>query len=307
MTTIPTRPVLVGVDGLPGSSGAVRYAVVEARRRQAPLQLVHVIPDFLSPGPPVPLPDLDRIGVDILEREARSVRQMARDLTVTTALVHGERSTGLVRAAEPAQLLVIGRETRHGVERFYTGTVTASVAAHAPCDVVVVPSFWVDDHPHRTVVVGLKNGRHCTELLSQAFSEAAERDARLVVVTAWEVADPYSDRIELRTHADEWEAYGRRLVDEVVADWRTAFPEVVVESRVVHGPAAKVLLQATDESDLLVVSRRRLALPPYGYLGGVVHSLLRLSDVPVHVVPYAADPPAPDEDLVLEAAGAPVK
>ena len=179
MTTTPTRPVLVGVDGLPGSSGAVRYAVVEARRRQAPLQLVHVIPDFLSPGPPVPLPDLDRIGVDILEREARSVRQMARDLTVTTALVHGERSTGLVRAAEPAQLLVIGRETRHGIERFYTGTVTASVAAHAPCDVVVVPSFWVDDHPHRTVVVGLKNGRHCAELLSQAFSEAAEREARL--------------------------------------------------------------------------------------------------------------------------------
>ena len=307
MTTIPTRPVLVGVDGLPGSSGAVRYAVMEARRRQAPLQLVHVIPDFFSVGPPVPLSDLDRIGVDILERQARSVREVARDLTVTTTLVHGGRSTGLVRAAEAAQLLVIGRETRHGVERFYTGTVTAAVAAHAPCDVVVVPSFWVDADPYGLVVVGIKTGRNSHELLSQAFGEASARGAALRVVTAWHVADPYFDSVEVRTHASEWEQRGTELLVELTHDWRAAFPDVPVETRVVHGPAARMLLRESAGSDLLVLSRRRFTLPPYGQLGGVGHDVLRLSDVPVHVVPYAADEPEPADDLVLEEAGAPVK
>jgi hypothetical protein len=36
-----------------------------------------------------------------------------------------------------------------------------------------------------------------------------------------------------------------------------------------------------------------------------VHDLLRLSDVPVHVVPYVAD--EADEELVLEEAGVPLK
>ena len=134
--------------------------------------------------------------------------------------------------------------------------------------------------------------------MAQAFSEAVARDAELVVVMAWELADPYSDRVELRTHAAEWEARGREVIAEVVADWRTVHPNVAIEPRVVHGPAAKVLLRASAESDLLVVSRRRLALPPHGHLGDVVHSLLQFSDVPVHVVPYAADPPAEEQDSV---------
>jgi nucleotide-binding universal stress UspA family protein len=128
----------------------------------------------------------------------------------------------------------------------------------------------------------------------------------LTVVTAWELADPYFDRIELRTHADEWERNGTELVADVAADWQTAYPDVPLEVKVVHGSPAKVLLAASEDGDLLVVSRRRLAFPPYGHLGGVGHSLLRLSDVPVHVVPYVDDH-ADTKELVLEEAGAPLK
>jgi nucleotide-binding universal stress UspA family protein len=292
-----SSPVLVGVDGLRGRAGAVRYAIAEARRRQAPLALVHVIPNFFSLARPATLAELDEIGAEILERERAFVRDVAPDLSVTAVAAHGERSTGIVRAAQSAQLVVVGRETRHGVERFLTGTATAAVAAHAPCDVVVVPSDWTDDPRHR-VVVGLKSRRHCTELLAHAFSEAAARDAELVVVMAWELADPYCDRVELSTNAAEWEAKGREVVAEVAADWRTVYPNVAIETRVVHGPPAKVLLRASAGSDLLIVSRRRLALPPYGRLGDVVHALLRLSEVPVHVVPYAADPPTEDQEAL---------
>jgi nucleotide-binding universal stress UspA family protein len=305
MSSPTTRPVLAGVDGLPGSAGAVRYAVDQARERHAPLQLVHVVSCPLSLGPPISLTDLLETGRACLARELATVRETAPDLDVTTVLARGDRSAGLVQAAESAQLLVIGRETRRGLDRLLTGTTTASVASHAPCDVVVVPSFWVGDHPHGRVVVALKSRRDSRELLAKAFAEAGTRRAALRVVTAWELADPYLDRIEFRTHADEWVTNATQVVLDVTADWRAVYPDVDVEAKVVHGSAATVLLQASGDADLLVISRRRFALPPYGHLGGVGHSVLRLSDVPVHVVPYAADDAA-DEPVVLELAGVPV-
>ena len=285
MSSPDPRPVVVGVDGRPGSAGAVRFAVAQARRRQAPLLLAHVIPDFLGLGPPVPLSDLRRVGSSILDQERAAVRRLADDLEVSTVLTQGERSAGIVQAAAGAALVVVGRETRGGFERLLTGATTTGVAAHASCDIVVVPSFWTEAHPRGRVVVGVKSRKSAQGVLARAFAEASARGATLLVVMAWRLADPYFDRIETRTHADDWARNGEQMLDEVTADWRAAYPDVAVETEVVHGAPARVLLAASGESDLLVVSRRRFPVPPYGHLGGVGHSLLRLSEVPVLVVP----------------------
>ena len=74
MNSPTTRPVVVGVDGRPGSAGALRYAVTEARRRGAPLKLVHVVPDNYSVGPLIPWTDLRGIGADILDQEVDTAR-----------------------------------------------------------------------------------------------------------------------------------------------------------------------------------------------------------------------------------------
>jgi nucleotide-binding universal stress UspA family protein len=304
--TTNTRPVVVGVDGLPGSAGALRYAVAEAGRRGAPLHLVHVVPSLLSLGPAVPMADLQQTGVDLLHEAEQTVRQQAPALEVATVLTRGERTTGVVKAAEDAQLLVVGRESRRGIERMLTGTATAGIATHAGCDVVVVPSFWVDADRRGLVVVGIKHGRDTHELLARAFAEAATRGATLRMVNAWHVSDPYFDTIEFRTHSEDWQNHGIQLLHEISTEARADYPDVPVEARVVHGRPARVLLQESAGSDLLVISRRRLALPPYGQLGGVGHDVLRLSDVPVQVVPYVHDP-ARQGELVLEEAGAALK
>ena len=310
MFSTDTRPVVVGVDGGPGSAGALRYAISEASRRRASLHLVHVLPTYPPVWPTVAVapPYLSEVGTEILQQAAAEAGQAAPDLEVTTELRRGPRTAAIVEAAQEAQLLVVGHETRRGLDRILTGTTTTGVAARAACDVVVVPSFWMPERLHRRVVVGIKTHRNAQELLSRAFAEARARDAELVLVTAWELPDPYLDRIELRTHAEDWEAEGRRVLDKLLVDWRREYPDVRVDIQVTHGRATEVLLDASAKSDLLLVSRRRHAIPPYGRLGGVPHALLRLSEVPVEVVPYVDDPERePLADLVLEHEGSPLK
>ena len=306
-------PVAVGIDGCPGSAGALRYAVAEATRRGAPLHVVHVspgygplgsVPPVLGMAVPVSMAEVEDVGASIIEEATTTAHRINPDLEVVGHLVHGPRAASLVDLAAGAELMVVGRESRHRLERVLTGATTAAVASRAPCDVVVVPSFWVVENAKDRVVVGIKARRHTHQLLSRAFAEASARGASLTMVTAWELADAYLDRIEQRTHAAEWEADGQRLLDDLAAEWRTAYPDVRVETQVEHGPAANVLRRVGEESDLLVVSRRHHALPPHGHLGSVAHAVLRLSEVPVLVVPFVEDPDEPAlEGLALEEAG----
>ena len=306
-------PVVVGVDGTPGSAGALRYAVVEAVRRDAPLRLVHVLPVAAPVWPGVPMSgvassELRDVAGTILDGAVATVRDLAPGLEVTTRLSAGSRSAAVVEAAQEAQLVVVGRESQHGIDRILVGAVTAAVAAHAPCDVAVVPSYWTGEHPRGEVVVALKSRSNARAVLGTAFAQAHALGAGLTVVTAWEVPDPYLDRIEVRTHAEEWEEEGRRVIEEVTTEWRTRYPGVPVEIRVQHGRPAEVLLAASRDTDLLVLSRRHHAVPPFGHLGGVAHAVLRVSDVPVVVVPFAdARPDAAEDVLLLEESGAPIK
>jgi nucleotide-binding universal stress UspA family protein len=310
MTSPDTGPVVVGVDGTSGSAGALRYAASEAVRLGAPLRLVHVIATTVPVWPGVPMvagSELREIATSILDGAVDTVRDLAPGVEQSTVLSAGSRGAALVEASVGARLLVVGRETQHGIDRVVVGTVTAAVAARTSCDVAVVPSLWSGDDARGRVVAAVKSRSNADEILGQAFSRASARGATLTVVTAWEVPDPYFDRIEARTHAADWEEEGRRVIDEVAAEWRTAYPDVAFDVRVQHGRPAEVLLAASRDSDLLLLSRRHHAVPPYGHLGGVARAVLRLSDVPVLVVPFTgADARPAEEALVLEGSGAPV-
>jgi nucleotide-binding universal stress UspA family protein len=319
MNSQPTRPVVVGIDGGPGSAGALRYAVTEAVRRRAPLHLVHVMPSLgpavlapLAPFPPmVPsgpgsITELRSVATSILHQGRETALGLSPSLDVHTRLGHGSRSASLVEASEEAQLVVVGRETHQGMERVLAGATTAAVAARAHCDVVVVPSFWTDEHSRGRVVVGIKTHSQGVELLGAAFAEAATLGATLTVVTAWELPDPYLDRIEVRTHAEDWETEGRQVLTDLLEEWRAAYPDVPVDLRIRHGRPAGVLIELSRESDVLFLCRRHHAVHAHGHLGGVAYAVLRASEVPVHVVSPSAveNPPLA---LVLEEAGQPVR
>jgi len=289
MTKDSGRPVVVGVDGGPGSEGALRYAVREAQRTGTTLRAVHVIPSYVPVSPMMPAlaDEIARAGEEILDHARLRLAELAPSLDVETRSLTGPRISGLVDAARNARVLVIGRETRNALERLMGAGTTAAVAAHATVPVVVVPQEWTppDDRDARPVVVGLKSQAQADELLRAGFEAASARRAPLLVVHTWKLPDEYLDRIEVRSHLDEWLARGEEMAEKVLQPWRHEYPDVPVTVRVVHDEPAHALLEAAEDAALLVVLRRA-SVPVLGrHLGGTARAVIRRAPCPVQVVP----------------------
>jgi len=188
-------PVVVAVDGTDRSTGALRYAVDQALTLVAPIRIVHVSPGYVPMTPFLPYSpgDVEAGGRAILRDAAAQVSASAPGVSVVTQLRKGSRTGEIVSATADARLLVIGHETRAGVERLMTGATTAKVAARAACPVVVVPSDWEVAPLQGRVVLGIKSPVHAFELLARAFEIASARRATLVVVHAWQVPAAYLD------------------------------------------------------------------------------------------------------------------
>jgi nucleotide-binding universal stress UspA family protein len=138
-----TERIVVGVDGSPASKRALRWAVDEARRGEANLDVVHAWQ----------LPNAGRypyvaayVDYGPLEQDARRVLDRAlagENLTglswVEPILVQDAPARALLDTAKGADLLVVGSRGRGGFAGLLLGSVSHQVAAHAPCPVVVVP------------------------------------------------------------------------------------------------------------------------------------------------------------------------
>ncbi|MER6083456.1 universal stress protein [Streptomyces sp. NPDC001833] len=134
--------VVVGVDGSPSSYGALRWAVRYAGLVHGTVDAVAVwqLPGLYGWSAPA-------VDIDVDEEEAR--QGMRKELTdvlgadaasVRTRLVHGDPTDVLLRAAEGAEVLVVGSRGRGGFARALLGSVGLHVSQHASCPVVIVRS-----------------------------------------------------------------------------------------------------------------------------------------------------------------------
>lgn len=308
MNAIPS-PVVVGVDGTTANRGALRYAVQECRRSGAPLKLVHVLPDYMPVSALVPLvpEDLTDAGTAVLVQAAEDVRAIAPEVESEGWLRHGARAAELIRAAEQASILVVGRDDRPIAYRLVDGDTATRTAARAEVPVVEVPAGWHGKgHADRDrVVVGVKSPAHAAAVLGHAFAVAEVRDARLVVLHAWHLPSAYDDIIEGRVARDRVEREGTAEIEQLLHQCLIAYPTVEVTVRIIHDRPAHALVAASREADLLVIVRRGHGVPSATHLGGTARAVLRHAECPVMVVPPNDVPSMPP--LVLEGEGQALK
>lgn len=286
MSPSPDQAVVVGVDGDDTGLGALRYAVREARTRDATLRLVHVRPDHVAVMP-VDLTvrmAMERTGNQILAAATVTVQELAPELKVSQELYDGPRAATLTRAAEHARMIVLGRTDRSLLERALGMATTAGVAARASCPVVCVPAAWPPATEQEVVVVGFKSPHHAPELFRTAFAEAAARQARLVVVHAWKLPGAYDDLIVDRVGRQRFVEQAGEVLEPLLDQARGEFPEVAVEVTVVHEPPGRALVEASRHADLLILVRRAHGVPAATHLGSTARTLLREADCPVMVI-----------------------
>jgi len=138
-------PVVVGVDGSPGSTAAVRSASAIADERGRPLVVVHAwLAAPVSGFDALPVP---QDVVDSQEAVARSVlgdsvelaRSEAPGLHVRAVLVPGSPVTALANETEHASLLVLGAHGHGGISGAMLGSVTSGALDAVRCPLMVVP------------------------------------------------------------------------------------------------------------------------------------------------------------------------
>jgi nucleotide-binding universal stress UspA family protein len=138
--------IIVGIDGSGHSQRALEWAAREAALRQAPLTVVTVQQPIAGwgGGPlvyPVTPPDLGHARKLALAETDNALAGLAqRPPDVTVRAVEGMPVQELVRAADGAEMLVVGSLGVGGLTRLLMGSVSSQVTHLATCPVVVIPS-----------------------------------------------------------------------------------------------------------------------------------------------------------------------
>lgn len=140
----PTRRVVVGVEDMGADTQAdlVRWAASLPGVEHVTVLHSWVLPPIAETYVPVNTSlyeDMDAGALDVARAAVEAAGDLPDGVEVVAGSARGPAGSSLVRAAEDADLVVVGTRGRGGFTGLVLGSTSASVAAHAPAVVAVVP------------------------------------------------------------------------------------------------------------------------------------------------------------------------
>jgi nucleotide-binding universal stress UspA family protein len=268
MTATATRPVVAGVDASVASVAAIRWAALEARRRDTTLRLLHAC--VLEGGTPHPGEKSELVLEHVgrwLERGAGIAREAAPGVRVEVRLEVGLAVGLLLAESADAAVVVLGSHGLGGVRGALIGSVALQVAAGASGPVVVVRGHA---DPAGPVVAGLDATGSSEHALRFALDEASMRRAPVLVVHAFQ---------------DGAEPTEQRGLEARVAPWARKYPALTISSLAVRDRhPSHALLLAAPAAQLIVVGTRGRGPVAGGLLGSTGNALVSHAACPVAVV-----------------------
>ncbi|HEU5426611.1 MAG TPA: universal stress protein [Actinocrinis sp.] len=291
--------IVVGVDASQHAARAADWAGDEAARRGVALHVVHALDSDPSSALIDSGADSSSALIDsgtgsgrvhtageaadqLLAETQHRILGAHPSLTVTTELAHRAAAGALVLASREAALLVVGTRGRGGFAGLPVGSVSARLAAHAHCPVVILRARGHHQTPLQEVVLGMQ-AHTAQEAILFAFTQAARAGAGVRAVHAWV---PYPAHAQ--GYISDTDIIARNAAEQMVADLapvREKFPDVHVTLSVQRGHPAAVLADASERAQLTVVGAHRHRHPLSLGLGPVIHGVLGQAQSPVAVVP----------------------
>jgi nucleotide-binding universal stress UspA family protein len=278
--------VVVGADEEDPDMLLLDWAGTEAAFRGTRLVICHVCE--WQPGQRVPQPadeggDPDlRLGPErVVGAALDAVRAAHPDLPVSGAIGTGSPQRGLLAVAGEAAMIVLGARGIGGFAGLLMGSVSGQVAEHAGCPVAVlrpVAGSAVD------VVVGIDGSPESARALELGLAEVRRTGGTLIALHAYRyppvtmayAPNPGYGAAGLRELAEQ-------TLADALGDVEARNPDVKIERRIGHGPAARVLLETADGAAALVVGARGLGGFTGLIVGSVSQQVLRHAHCPVLV------------------------
>lgn len=254
--------VVVGFDGSPAATAALRWAADEARLRGVPLIAYTVTGHH------------NDLGNDLGDLP----RRLAGGYPVTVRHHPGDAATLLCAACTPHGLLVLGTRARPAVSELVLGSVSRACLRHAPCPVVVIRDSTQLRHVRGFVTAGIRSPTGAGSILVAAAREARWRAGTLIAVHARPLGNVdaqllHAATARLNDQGHEW------LAAQLAATGVHAVPEVVV------GAPENALLQHSAHAALLVLGAHQSSGLWTGQPGTTITHCIRQAPCPVMVVP----------------------
>lgn len=297
-------PVVAGVDGSAESLAAAAWAAREAERRDKPLHLVHAW-DWHPRRQEAEISGAAQrhLARRSLRRAEERVRAECPDVRLTDEQMEGPPTPALLKAADQADLVVLGSRGLSGFTGFLVGSVALGVVAKATHPVVLVRANEeaADEHVpagdgsastdtgYRDVVLAIDLDAACDEVIEFAFEAARLRHARLRAVHAWHAIGPIGlgpgdiGLVKDTWQREEWLGF----LKAVLQVWRDKYPDVEVLETVVDDKPSTALMRSSIGAGLLVVGHRLAERPAGPRIGPVTHAAIHHVGCPVAVVPYS--------------------
>ena len=289
MKNEPVAPgtVLVGVDGSQHANRALTWAAEQAVLEGRPLTVVHAAHegDVRTAAWVGAMPDVLDSAREVVREAVTLVEAKHPGLEVVGVPRLGDPRHVLVELSETSHLVVVGSRGRGTFASLLLGSVSASVAKHARCPVVVTRPGGhgvVKDG----VVVGADGTPESMPVIEFAFRQASLRRLPLTVMhTSFDVAAALAlaDGAPTTDGADDL----RLLLSESVAGLSEKFPDVHVTLELGYGLVDQGLTTSGRPRDLVVVGRHPVHTLSKLLAGSISTSVLERSDTTVAVVPEA--------------------
>jgi nucleotide-binding universal stress UspA family protein len=143
--------IVVGVDRSEQAAKALRFALEEAKLRNAKLRVVHAwryatlgtsgttgIEGFYTPVVGADVDDVREAAEQALEETLREPLADSDSVEIERRVVEGPPASVLVNESRDADLLVVGSRGHGGFAELLLGSVSQQVSHHAACPVVIV-------------------------------------------------------------------------------------------------------------------------------------------------------------------------
>jgi nucleotide-binding universal stress UspA family protein len=294
MSKLSTHPgIVVGVDGSSGSKVAVQWAAGDAKLRDVPLTLVHVVPVTAgrwleSSLVPAWMRGQRERGQQVIDEALEIANESCRagPPQINCEMPSATAIPALVDLSKDAELVVVGCLGTGTLRGRHLGSVSSGLVHHAHCPVAVIHDGIVlnADAERAPVLVGIDGSPESELATAIAFDEASRRQVGLTALHAWSDVRVFD---EIVTRAGRSWAELRAVEDEVLAErlagWAERYPDVSVRRVIARDEPARQLVDQSEAAQLVVLGSHGRGGFAGMLLGSISAAVVLMARVPVIV------------------------